>query len=183
MRACGRTLASGDKCGTLFEGSGSYCRTCRNSYMKDYHKSRKVAPLDAPRAELPGVSCECCSEALRNNTINRVEVSGEDVTLCNTCKAALKYLTVELNESQAEFLMNLATDVNEVSQSNRSTSQSSYSNGSTYVPQLTMPGNAEECIACSALARPNMATCFLHADMEESYRDSYAARLSRGEKI
>lgn len=179
MKSCGRTLRTGEKCGTLFEGSGSYCRVCRNEYMKDYHRARKEKPLDAPRAALPGVSCEVCAEALRNNTINRESIGDDEVILCNTCKAVFKYLTSELNEAQAETLIGLAVDLNELPggvSAGRAVTQE-------YRPQVLKPGSVEVCGYCEDQARPGKAFCEKHKDMEEDYQNSYAARLSRGEKL
>lgn len=160
MKACGRTLPSGDKCGDLFEGSGSYCRTCRNEYMREYHKKQKTNPLDAPRAELPGVSCECCSEALRNNTIKIVEVENVSVRLCSRCSAVLKYLTTEINAQQAEYMIDMVLTVNGVEE------QPGTSSVQPYVPQLTMPPTSvavvekDICLNCEvAPARPGSAFC------------------------
>jgi hypothetical protein len=165
MKACGRTLPGGDKCGTLFEGTGSYCRVCRNAYMRDYHKARKQAPLDAPRAELPGVSCQCCSGALRNNTINRVTIGDDEVTLCSTCAAVYKYMTSELNETQADFLMGLVVDTNAGTLSQPSVTVQPTP---VYVPQVLAPGNRVACGACDDLAEEGKEYCKRHAHWAEA---------------
>lgn len=115
-KACSRKKPlTGERCGELFEGSGSYCRECRNEYMRAYHKQRKDHPLDAPGASL-SICCACCDGALRNNTINIVQVVNEHgheerITLCSTCKAAVKYLSETLTETQQEYLISLSMEL------------------------------------------------------------------------
>lgn len=180
MKACGRAK-NGRKCGTLFEGDGSYCKDCRNEYQREYYARRK-APLFKTVHDNLGVSCQACSTGLRSNTIEIVETKETDVTLCATCKAVVTYLSTTVDEAAQEFLMDLAmTIAAENYNTPAHTAHQPHVALLPYQPTILGPGSVEACIGCDAPARPGKATCEVHDDYEETYQNSEAAKAYRGE--
>lgn len=184
MKACGRAK-EGRKCGTLFEGSGSYCRDCRNDYQRDYY-AKKKEPFFKKSTEKIGASCQACSAALRSNTIVVIDTPGlaSTVALCETCKAVVTYLSETVDEAAQEFLVDLAIELANLKYeaSPKGTTPNTF-NTPTYQPTVLQPGSVEDCGACEKPALPGKRFCKEHEDYEEGFHDSYAARLERGEKI
>ena len=199
MKACGRTnKATMQKCGTLFEGPGSYCRECRNEYQREHYKKRKGDHYIAS-TDKTGASCQACSTALRSNTVARVDEVGmeQSVVLCETCKAVVTYLSETVDESAQEFLVDLAITLADLKYGQQTvtaggTTHTSNTrpvtpkyNPDVYVPvTLGPPTNnthVEACGACEAPARPGLTFCERHKDYEEDYQNSYAAKMERGE--
>lgn len=184
MKACGRTLKSTmAKCGTLFDGPGAYCRECRNEYQREHYKKRKGDHYLA-NTEKTGASCQACSTALRSNTVARIDEVGmqQTVVLCETCKAVVTYLSETIDESAMEFIVDLAAELaqlkyGEGSESTRPHSAAASNYGAVPANQSLF----RECGSCSRAARPGKTFCEDHDEFEESFYNSYAARMERGE--
>lgn len=180
MKTCGRSK-NGIKCGTLFEGAGSYCKSCRNDYQRDYYARRKQ-PFYKPVTEGLGSSCQACSTGLRSNTIEIIDEPGleTNVVLCQTCKAVVKYLSETVDEAAQEFLVDLAMEL-----ANLRYNQSEGGGSHVYKPQVLGPPTnnkaIEVCGYCEDPARPGYAFCEKHKDLEADYQESNAAKMARGE--
>jgi hypothetical protein len=163
MKSCGRRLkTTGSRCGTLFEGSGAYCRDCRNEYQKEYYARRKE-PMYIPATEKTGGACQACSTALRSNTVAIVDVEGLEstVVLCETCRAIVTYLSETVDDDAATLLVELATEIANLKAANTSKPTPI----KAYVPEVTLPpkstsdsirNGVEMCLECEV--RPRRAT-------------------------
>jgi len=148
MKSCGRRLKStGNRCGTLFEGSGAYCRDCRNEYQKEYYARRKE-PMYIPATEKTGGSCQACATALRSNTVAIVDVEGLEstVVLCETCRAIVTYLSETVDDDAATLLVELATEI-----ANLKASRTEPKPVKTYVPEVTLPPKSASAVSDSVI--------------------------------
>lgn len=190
MKACGRrSKDSGAVCGVLFEGSGSYCRDCRNDYQREYYARRKSPSYRSVQDDM-GISCAACGEGLRSNTMVVVTTKETDVTICERCKAVVMYLAEKVEEETQEYLIDLVMELREMQggqvEANEAPTSATNYIPTAYVPVLTTPPDPnapvfKACVVCDSQARKYMYTCKEHEDYEETYYNSNAAKLDRGE--
>jgi hypothetical protein len=116
MKQCSRrnkdTL---EKCGMPFEGSGSYCKECRNEYQREYYAMRKYHPTRARSAEL-GIGCVLCGVGLRSNTLEVIDhpLLEKPMQLCGPCKAAVTYAGRTVDEATTEAIVDAILTISRI---------------------------------------------------------------------
>lgn len=101
-----RKKETGQKCGVPFEGTGSYCKKCRNEYQKEYNELRKTNPARSRATEL-GIGCDVCGVALRSNTLEVIDhpMLEKNMTLCGPCRATITYAGQIVDEETTEAII------------------------------------------------------------------------------
>src|ERR1700743_1321673 len=93
MRACGRILESGERCGELYEGPDGYCKRCRNDYQREYYQQRKKKGTTDIVRDL-GLHCVVCAVGLRASSI----FNYADRAFCGPCHGVVRYFAEAAQE-------------------------------------------------------------------------------------